>query len=228
MVGGYSLSSYGTQAGLQAQFTPKFLVGVGLSWLDTSGSLAGGFASHATTVGVTPYVGWQFDDHWNFSGIAGYNSAHTALRDTPLAYGANYTTGQWNFQGAINGSYTIGSVRLSPVVSFLHTAINNQAFVDSNGTRNPATSTNLDRGSAGASLSLPLTGWEPYARAAAEYDFSVPTGSKPNGNAGGTIGAGTTISISDAISASLDAGYNSLGRTGLALWSADARITLKF
>ena len=227
-IGGYNLTSYGPQAGLQAQITPKLVVGLGVSWLDTAGSLSGGFTSHAITVGATPYIGWQFDDHWNVSAIAGYSSARTGLRNTTLAYGADYTTDQWTFQGALNGSYTVDKIKLLPMVSFLHTGTNNRAFVDSNGTRNAATASNLDRGSVGGSVSLPLTGWEPYVRAAGEYDFTVPTGSKPNGNAGATIGAGATITLSDSTSLSLDGGYNSLGRAGLALWSGDVRVSIQF
>jgi hypothetical protein len=227
-VGGYSLTSYGTQAGIQAQITPTFLVGLGTSWLGTSGPLNGGFTSHANSFGLTPYIGWQFDEHWNVSGIAGYNLGRTSLRNAAPAYGADYDNDQWNFQGAFNGSYMIDSVRLSPTVSLLHVAVNNRSFVDSNGARVAGTSTALDRGSAGGALSLPMTGWEPYVRAAAEYDFSVPTGSAANGNAGGTVGVGTTIAITQAIWISFDAGYNSIGRTGLSLWSADARANLRF
>ncbi len=92
----------------------------------------------------------------------------------------------------------------------------------------PGSSSGLTRGSAGGAISLPMTGWEPYLRAGAEYDFSVPTGSGANGNAGGTIGAGATVSITQAIWLAIDAGYNSLGRTGLELWSGSLRVNMRF
>ena len=50
----------------------------------------------------------------------------------------------------------------------------------------------------------------------------MPTGSWPNGN------TGATVAITQVAWASFDAGYNSIGRTGLSLWSASARFNLRF
>ena len=77
-------------------------------------------------------------------------------------------------------------------------------------------------------ISLPLTDWQPYIRVSLEHDFAMPTGSEANGDTGGTAGIGATIPLTDAIWASVDGGYNSIGRVGLSLWSASARINLRF
>ena len=56
----------------------------------------------------------------------------------------------------------------------------------------------------------------------------MPTGAGPYGDNGGTAGGGFTLTFSDAIWASVDAGYNSIGRTDLSLWSASARVNIRF
>ena len=227
-VGGYDLDNYGSQVGIQTQITPTVLLGVSVSWQGSNGSLNGGFTSRSSTFGVAPYAGWQFSEHWNISAIAGYNGGDNTLDNPGSAYSGKYQSSQWNLQGALNGSYIVGAVRLSPTVSLLYMQTHNNAFVDSTGATVAGSRTALTRGSAGGSVSLPMTGWEPYLRAGAEYDFSVPTGGGANGNAGGTIGVGTTVAITQAIWMSFDAGYNSLGRTGLALWAASGRVNLRF
>jgi hypothetical protein len=204
------------------------VLGLSGSWQNTNGSLNGGFTSENTTLGVTPYVGWQFDEHWNLSGTAGYSQGHTKLGNAALGYGANYQNNQWDYQGGLNSSYFVGPLRLAPVVSLLYSQQNTHSAIDSTGATVPGSNTALMRGSAGGSVSYPLTGWEPYIRAGAEHDFIVPNGSGPNGSDGGTVGGGVTVTFSPAIWASIDAGYNSIGRTGLSLWSASARINLRF
>ena len=119
-------------------------------------------------------------------------------------------------------------MRLSPTVSLLYLSMSNYTYTDSTGATVAGGWTALTRGSAGGAASLPMNGWEPYIRAGLEHDFQVPTGSGPNGNTGGTVGAGTTLAFSQSVWGSLDAGYNSIGRTGLSLWSASARINVRF
>src|SRR6185503_1848437 len=92
----------------------------------------------------------------------------------------------------------------------------------------PGRATSMMRGSAGALVSLPLDGWQPYVRATIDHDFIVPVGAEANGDTGGTIGAGATIPITKSAWAALDGGYNSIGRPGLSLWSASARLNLRF
>jgi hypothetical protein len=226
--GGYDLANYGSQVGIQAQITPKFLVGFSGSWQGSDGSLNGGFSSSNSTFGITSYAGWQFDEKWNASAIVGYSTGSTSLTNSGLAYGANYQSSQWNFQGGLNGYYKVGAVVLAPMVALLYSPINSFGYVDSAAVAVPGKTTALTRGSTGGFISLPLTGWQPYLRATIEHDFSMVTGSEANGDTGGTAGLGATIPFTDAIWASLDGGYNSIGRTGLSLWSASARINLRF
>ena len=88
--GGYNIANYGTQLGLQAQITPKFLLGVSGSWQGSSGTLNGGFSSTNSTFGVTAYAGWQFNEHWNVSAMAGYSSGTNTLTNSGFNYNANY------------------------------------------------------------------------------------------------------------------------------------------
>jgi len=227
-VGGYNLGTYGTQAGLQAQLTPKLLLGISGSWQGSSGSMNGGFSSTNSTFGGTLYGGWQFDEAWNASATVGYSSGSSTMTNGLPSYNASYASSQWNFQGGLNGYYKVGRVVLSPAVSLLYTTINNYGYVDSAAVAVPGRSTQLTRGSAGGFISLPLDGWQPYVRATIEHDFAMPTGSEANGDTGGTVGVGATIPFNDTVWASIDGGYNSIGRIGLSLWSASARINVRF
>jgi hypothetical protein len=227
-VGGYNLANYGTQAGIQAQITPKFLLGVSTSWQGTSGTLNGGFSSTSSTWGISPYAGWQFDEHWNLAAIVGFSTGWTWLNNSGTAYGAAYQNSQWTFQGGLNGYYTVGPVIVAPTVSVTYVPTTTFGYTDSVGSFIPSRATSLTRGSAGLLVSLPLSGWQPYMRASIDHDFDLPAGSAATGDTGGTVGAGATIPITQAAWASFDGGYNSIGRPGLALWAASARVSLRF
>ena len=226
--GGYNIANYGTQLGLQAQITPKFLFGVSGSWQGSNGTLNGGFSSNNSTFGVTAYAGWQFNENWNASAMAGYSGGSSSLTNSSSNYNASYGSSQWNFQGGLNGYYKVGAVVLAPMVSILYSPINSYGYTDSNLVVVPGQTTSLTRGSAGGFISLPLEKWQPYVRATIEQDFAMPTGSAANGSTGGTVGVGATVPLSDTIWASIDGGYNSIGRVALSSWSGSARISLRF
>lgn len=226
--GGYNIANYGTQLGLQAQITPKFLLGVSGAWQGSSGTLNGGYSSTNSTFGVTAYAGWQFSENWNASAMAGYSGGSNTLTNSGSNYNANYLSSQWNFQGGLNGYYKVGAVVLAPMVGLLYSPINSYGYTDSNLVVVPGQTTALTRGSAGGFISLPLDKWQPYVRATIEQDFYVPTGSSPNGSTGGTVGVGATIPLTDSLWASIDGGYNSIGRVALSSWSGSARISLRF
>lgn len=226
--GGYNIGNYGTQIGVQAQVTPKFLLGLSGAWQGSSGTLNSGFSSSNSSLGLTAYAGWQFDEHWNLSAMAGYSGGSNVLLNSGFNYYANYMSSQWNFQGGLNGYYKVGAVVLAPMVSILYSPINSYGYTDSNLVVVPGQSTALTRGSAGGFISLPLDKWQPYVRATIEQDFYAPTGSAANGTTGGTVGAGATVPLNDTIWASIDGGYNSIGRYALSSWSGSARISFRF
>ncbi|WP_439611785.1 autotransporter outer membrane beta-barrel domain-containing protein [Reyranella sp.] len=226
--GGYSIGSYGAQLGVQKQITPKLLLGLSGAWQGSSGTLSGGFASTNSTFGVTAYAGYQLDEHWNVSAMAGFSAGTNAMTNSGFNYRANYASSQWNFQGGLNGYYKVGAVVLAPMVSILYSPINSYGYTDSNLIVVPGQTTALTRGSAGGFISLPLDKWQPYIRATIEQDFYAPTGSGANGYTGGTVGAGATVPLSDALWASIDGGYNSIGRYALSSWSGSVRLNLRF
>jgi hypothetical protein len=226
--GGYDFGNYGGAGGIQAEVVPSLIVGLSGSWQGSDGTLNGGFTSRSSTWGFSPYVGWQFDEHWSVSLITGLNASTTNLKNAGANYAARYRGNQWDIQGEVDGSYAVGPVRLSPTASMVYIETNSGSVVDNLGNRTPSSSTALTRGSLGGSVSMPLTGWEPYLRLSGEHDFKVPTGSAANGDSGATIGAGTTVTVTDAFWLTFDGGYNSLGRTGLSLWSVSARADLRF
>ncbi|MDP1966699.1 MAG: autotransporter outer membrane beta-barrel domain-containing protein [Reyranella sp.] len=226
--GGYNIANYGAQIGVQAQITPKFLFGVSGSWQGSNGTLNGGYSSNNATLGITAYAGWQFNENWNASAMVGYSGGTNTLTNSAFTYNANYQSSQWNFQGGLNGYYKVGAVVLAPMVSILYSPINSFGYTDSNLVVVPGQSTSLTRGSAGGFISLPLEKWQPYVRATIEQDFALPTGSGPNGSTGGTVGVGATIPINDSLWASIDGGYNSIGRVALSSWSGSARLSLRF
>jgi len=226
--GGYSIGTYGAQLGVQKQITPEIVLGVSGSWQGSGGTMNGGFASTNSTFGVTVYAGWQLDEHWNVSAMAGYSGGSNSMTNSGFNYNASFGSSQWSFQGGLNGYYKVGPVVLAPMVSILYSPINSYGYTDSNLVIVPGQTTSLTRGSAGGFISLPLDKWQPYVRATIEQDFNAPTGSGANGYTGGTIGAGATVPLNDALWASIDAGYNSIGRYALSSWSGSVRLSLRF
>ena len=113
--GGYSIGSYGAQLGVQKQITPKLLLGLSGAWQGSSGTMSGGFASTNSTFGVTAYAGYQLDEHWNVSAMAGFSAGTNAMTNSGFNYRANYASSQWNFQGGLNGYYKVGAVVLAPM-----------------------------------------------------------------------------------------------------------------
>ena len=226
--GGYAIGTYGAQLGVQKQITPELVLGVSGSWQGSSGTMSGGFISSNSTFGVTAYAGYQLDEHWNVSAMAGYSNGTNTMTNSGFAYSAGYGSSQWNFQGGINGYYKVGAVVLAPMVSILYSPINSFGYTDSNLVVVPGQTTSLTRGSAGGFISLPLDKWQPYVRATIEQDFNAPTGSGANGYTGGTVGAGATVPLNDAIWAAIDAGDNSIGRYALSSWSGSVRLSLRF
>jgi hypothetical protein len=229
-VGGYNLGNYGTQAGVQVQLTPKLLLGVSGSWQGTNGSLNGGFSSTSSIWAITPYAGWQFDEHWNLSAIAGYSSGWTWLSNpTAPPYNTAYQSSQWTLQGGLNGSYVFDKIFLAPSVTMTWVPMTTFGYTDSAGSFVPSRSTSLTRGSIGGAVGMTLDNrMQPYIRASLEHDFALPAGSEANGDTGGTVGAGAIIPIGETVSATIDGGYNSIGRPGLSLWSASLRLALRF
>lgn len=229
-LGGYNLANYGTQAGVQAQITPKLLVGVSGSWQGTNGSLNGGFSSTSSIWAISPYAGWQFDEHWNVSAVAGYSTGSSWLSNPTLPpYSTAYQSSQWTLQGGVNGSYSVGNVFLAPNLSMTWVPMTSFGYTDSAGSFVPSRSTSLARGSVGGAVGLSLeSGLQPYIRASLEHDFAMPAGSEANGDTGGTVGVGANIPISKSMTASVDGGYNSIGRVGLSLWSASLRLNVQF
>jgi len=229
-LGGYNLGNYGTQLGVQIQITPKLLVGVGGSWAGTNGSLNGGFSTTSSIWGITPYAGWQFDQHWNLSAMAGFSTGTSWLANpTAPPYSSSYQTTQWTFQGGLNGTYTVGNVFLAPNLAMTYVPTTTFGYTDSAGSFIPSRSTSLARGSAGGAVGLSLaSGLQPYVRASIEHDFALPAGGEANGDTGGTVGVGASVPLTEKATASIDGGYNSIGRPGLSLWSASLRFNLRF
>jgi len=225
--GGYSLANYGSQVGLQTQLSDKFMLGISASWQGTNGSLNGGISSTSSVWGIAPYAAWQFDDHWNVAAVIGYSTGWTWL-NSGLPYAAAFQNSQWTFQGSVNGTYSAGDFVLAPLVSITYVPTTVFGYTDSVGSFIPGRSTALTRGSIGGTVSLPLNGWQPYVRATLDHDFAMPAGAEGNGDTGGTVGGGATVPITEAIWFSVDGGYNSIGRTGLTLWSATARLNVRF
>lgn len=228
-VGGYNLGNSGTQAGVQVQITPKLLVGLSGSWAGTNGVLNGGFNSTSSIWGISPYAGWQFDEHWNLSAIAGYSSGWTWLANpTRPPYSSAYQSDQWTFQGGLNGSYTFGNVFVAPTLSVTWVPTTTFGYADSAGSFIPSRSTSLTRGSIGGAVGMTVGALQPYLRASLEHDFALPSGSEANGDTGGTVGAGAVVALTEKLSVSIDGGYNSIGRPGLSLWSGSLRFGLQF
>jgi hypothetical protein len=232
-------SGFGSVAGaggLQRMMTPAFLLGVSLTGDGSMGTVAGGLRSNSSSYGVAPYMGYAFNPKWNGFVAGGYNTVSSTLASSVAGGGAgNFGSDRWYINGGVNAAYTVGSFNLAPLASLLYQEQRNDAYKDTGGAAIAGTTSTLGRASLGATLTLPMVGWSPFLKGALEVDFdrsntvNPVTGANVNYSpVGGVLGAGVNLPVASNMTATVDASYDTLGRTNLTGWSARARLNIRF
>jgi hypothetical protein len=229
------VSSTAQAIGVQTMLTPTFLTGISLTTDQSFGNLPA-LREDANAIGFSPYIGYAFAPNWNAFGSFGWNTLHTDLKSNVPGAGAGTFHGdRWFINGGVSGSYNLGAVVLSPLVSILYQEQSSDAYTDTGGARIPSATTTLGRASMGGTMTWSWGGVQPFVKLALEVDFDRSavvnplTGGPSNySDVGGVAGAGLNFTLAPNVTGTVDASYDTIGRSNLTGWSSRGRVTIRF
>ena len=204
-----------------------------------------GFNGRIRTTGFSaaPYASVKINDNIVASALVGLS---TITYNTNLAtnLSAQYSALRVFLGGTVNGSWYNGPWHLQAKLSGAYGSERQETYSDSAG--NSVAGQTISYGSlaAGPEIGYAFTGikdlttLEPFVNIGAKLNFSSDTmgqisGATPlvvrSGTYGmGTIGAGVVAKLENGFSLRLEGSYESIGVSGLDVWSGQLRAALKF
>jgi Autotransporter beta-domain len=219
--------------GADYRFRPWLTAGLSLGFetAQTKTSAPGGGIG-AFGITALPYVGVRLDPHVFvsfFAGVTGLSYNATPGTGITAAYGGTRLfTG-----GSLTGVWQDGPWRLQPGVSFTYGSEAQTSYTDSAGTFVSGQTVQFGRASAGPEVGYtfrdPAGAWsvEPYLRGQFNLDFATDERVFLNGlvistrsGGSGTVAGGVQWQTGARFNGKLEASYDSIGVTGLDLWSA--------
>jgi hypothetical protein len=183
---------------------------------------------------VAPYVGVRLDPNVFLAGFAGFS--HLNYNNTPLP-GISAQFDAWRFiaGGSLTGVWRYGPWRLQPSVDVGYGSENQAGYTDTAGTAVPGQIVTYGRAWGGPEVGYrfdsPGRSWsvEPFVLARATVDFSsnntqlvVGQGTVLRGQGSGGAGVGVQI-LGNGFNVRLDVTYDSIGVSGLDLWTGRLR-----
>ena len=229
--------------GVDYKFMPWLAVGlsVGIEGFETK---FGGAGVRSGTVGVSavPYVGIRIDDNIFASAFVGVTSITYNTNPTGLTT-ARFDALRLFFGGALSGVWRDGPWRFQPTLQGTYGNEEQYGYSDSVGTRVGGQNVTYGRLSAGPEVGYTFwaddRSWsvEPYVLAKAHLDFAssnavLLTGQsvvlRPGTLGSGTAGGGVSLRMDGGAYLRLQASYDSIGVSGLDVWSGLIRGGLTF
>ncbi len=228
-------SVYNLLGALDYKINDRTVIGLALGYemLDIDTTFNTG-KLESTGFGLMPYIGMQLTNAWSASVSGGYSwLSYDITRNTNIT--GSYDAERWFVNGALDGNYAFGRVRVRPTIGVLYLEEKSDAFRDSAGAQSLSNTVKLGRISAGGSVGYAFDRVMPYVKLVGEYDFekNAPV-NLGNGtfshdeDFGGKIGVGFEFYGSNNFSGNIETSYNSLGRTDLDVWTTSARLRVQF
>jgi hypothetical protein len=182
---------------------------------------------------LAPYVGVRLDPNVFLAGFAGFS--HLNYNNTPLP-GLTAQFEAWRFiaGGSLTGVWQYGPWRLQPSVDVAYGSENQAGYTDSAGTAVPGQIVTYGRVWGGPEIGYrfdsPGRSWsvEPFVLARATIDFAsnnqlvVGQGTMLRGQGSGGAGVGVQI-LGNGFNVRVDVTYDSIGVSGLDLWTGRLR-----
>lgn len=229
---------YNLVGGLDYMVNDKVVVGLALGYeaLDlTTVYSRGTIESEGFT--VAPYVGFALNKTWSIDATAGYTwLSYDTTRNLNATRGT-FDAERWFAAANLNANYAFGRVRVLPKIGVLYLEEEADAYRETgtNATSVASTTTKLGRLYAGGRVGYAFDSVMPYAKVIGEYDFeknaavSIGNGRFSNDDeVGAQLGLGLDFYGSNTVSGNVEAAYLSAGRSDLEVWSATARLRVKF
>lgn len=202
--------------------------------IDT-GALSGRGNLQADGIGIAPYLGFKLTDRWTASLSGAYSWLDYDTKRTNNTISGSFDATRWFLNGALNGAYSMGKMRLMPQVGVLYLEEDQDGYTDSSGTVNAGNTIKLGRLYAGGRVGYAMGTMMPYFKLVGEYDFEHPdalaigNGTFTNDDDfGAQVGLGVDFFSTGPLSGTVETSYNSLGRDDLDVWSVMGRMRLRF
>jgi hypothetical protein len=201
-----------------------------------------GIRSNSTGVSVAPYLGARLADNIFAAAFAGLSSLTYSNNPSPSST-ANFTALRFYFGGSLTGVWRDGPWRFQPTLQGAYGNETQYGYTDSVGTSVPAQTISYGRVAAGPEFGYTIrrdqvgATVEPFVSVRGALDFATNTigvfGGTPavvrSGTLGsGSLGLGFNLSFDSGFYARLLAGYDSIGVSGLDLWTGSLRGGVRF
>lgn len=229
---------YNLVAGFDYKPTERMVIGITGIYetidLDT-GTLGGRGSLKEDGFGIAPYLGYQLTDRWTASLSGGYSWLNYDSKRNNDTVSGSYDATRWFANASLSGVYASGNFRFLPMVGVLYLEEEQDGYTESTGTVVGSNTIKLGRLSAGGRVGYVAGNMMPYVKLIGEYDFEHPdavaigNGTFSNDDdTGGQIGVGVDFFSTGPLSGTVEASYNSLGRTDLDVWSLMGRLRMRF
>jgi hypothetical protein len=229
--------------GIDYKFMPWLAVGMslGIEGFETKYGTAG---LRSGTIGLTamPYVGVRLEENIYASAFVGLTSIN--YNNNPsTAVSARFAALRFMFGGAVSGVWNYGAWRLQPTLQGTYGTETQYGYTDSVGTVVAGQVVNYGRISAGPEVGYSFQGpdkqyrIEPFVLAKINLDFASTNAVALNGQAvalrpgtlgSGSAGAGVAVNFESSFYLRLQGSYDSIGVSGLDVWSGLIRGGMTF
>lgn len=222
--------------GLDYMVNDRVVVGLALGYetLDLTTTFNAG-TIEADGFGISPYIGVALNKTWSWDAVAGYTWLNYDTTRNSNAVRGSFDATRWFVASNLTGNYAMGRWRLMPKVGVLYLEEKADAYADSTGGTIGSVTTKLGRVSAGARFGYAFNSVMPYVKIMGEYDFEkngpvrLANGTFSNDDdMGAQLGLGFDFYGSNTFSGNVEAAYLSAGRADLDVWTATARLRVKF
>jgi len=229
--------------GVGYQATPWLMTGlsVGAETFRTAYATPG-VGSNTVGVSVMPYAGIRLDRNIQAAAFVGFTSI--SYNTNPAAgVSAQFAARQFMVGGALTGTWYEGFWRFQPSLQAAYATENQNAYTDSAGTSVGGQTVYYGRIGAGPEIGYTFIGgsgsWtlEPFVSAKINLNIAsdtlavvnnAPVVVRPGTLGSGSIGGGINLAAQGGPSLRFQGSYDSIGVTGLDVWSAMLRGSFTF
>ncbi len=228
--------------GVGYQATPWLMTGLSVGAETFRTAYTSGAGSTTLGLSVVPYAGIRLDQNVQASAFVGFTSI--AYNTTPASgVSAQFAAQRYMVGGALTGTWREGFWRFQPSLEAVYATENQNAYTDSVGTYVSGQQVYYGRIGAGPEIGYTFAGptgeWslEPFVLAKINLNIAsdtlavvnnAPMVVRPGTLGSGSLGGGINLTTQHGASLRFKGSYDSIGVSGLDVWSAVLRGSLAF
>lgn len=224
--------------GADYKFLPWLAAGMSLGMESTETRFGvPGVRTGSLGVSFVPYVGLRLHENIYAEGFVGVTKLNYNLNPAAMVNGS-FDAFRFFLGGAVSGVWYDGNWRFQPSILGAYGSEAQNAYTDSSGTAVPGQTITFGRIAAGPEIGYTFKdenrGWsfEPFALLKANLDFSsspvyaigaTPIAVRSGTQGSGQLGGGVAMQLDDGFYLRIQGSYDSIGVTGLDVWSGRLR-----